>query len=35
VKLTPGDLRRLEEAAPRGAAAGDRYAPQSMRAINR
>ena len=35
VKLTPGDLRQLEEAAPRGAAAGDRYAPQSMRAINR
>jgi aryl-alcohol dehydrogenase-like predicted oxidoreductase len=35
VKLTPEDLRRLEEAAPRGAAAGDRYSPQSMRAVNR
>ena len=35
LKLTPEDLRRLEEAAPRGAAAGDRYTPQGMRAINR
>src|SRR6202171_5480695 len=35
VKLTPEDLRRLEEAAPLGAAAGDRYSPQSMRAVNR
>ncbi|HEY4884621.1 MAG TPA: aldo/keto reductase [Myxococcales bacterium] len=35
LKLTPEDLRRLEEAAPRGAAAGDRYSPQSMRAVNR
>jgi len=35
LKLTPEDLRRLEEAAPRGAAAGDRYSPQGMRSINR
>ena len=35
LKLTAEDLRRLEEAAPRGAAAGDRYSPQGMRSINR
>jgi aryl-alcohol dehydrogenase-like predicted oxidoreductase len=35
VKLTPEDLRRIEEIAPRGAAAGERYAPQAMRAVNR
>ena len=29
VELTEEDLRRLDEAAPRGAAAGDRYADMS------
>ena len=35
IQLTGDDLRRLEAAAPRGIAAGDRYAPQGMRTINR
>jgi aryl-alcohol dehydrogenase-like predicted oxidoreductase len=35
VKLTPEDLRRLEEIAPRGATAGERYAPQGMTTVNR
>ena len=35
VKLTPEDLKRIEQAAPRGTTAGDRYAPQGMRTINR
>jgi aryl-alcohol dehydrogenase-like predicted oxidoreductase len=35
VKLTPEDLRRIEEIAPRGVTAGERYAPQGMRAVNR
>ena len=35
VTLSADDLRRLEQAAPRGATAGDRYAPQGMRTINR
>jgi len=35
VRLTPEDLRRIEQAAPRGAASGDRYAPQGMRTVNR
>ncbi len=29
VRLTPGDLKRIDEVAPRGAAAGERY-PQEM-----
>jgi aryl-alcohol dehydrogenase-like predicted oxidoreductase len=29
VELTEDDLRRLDEAAPRGAAAGERYADMS------
>ena len=35
VQLTPEDLRRIDQAAPRGAAAGERYAPQGMRTVNR
>ena len=35
VKLTPDDLRRIEEIAPRGVTAGERYAPQGMRTVNR
>jgi aryl-alcohol dehydrogenase-like predicted oxidoreductase len=31
--LTPDDLQRIDEAAPRGAAAGDRYAPGGMKAV--
>jgi aryl-alcohol dehydrogenase-like predicted oxidoreductase len=34
VVLTPADLARLAEVAPRGAAAGDRYQPQGMRTVN-
>jgi hypothetical protein len=33
--LTDEDLRRIEEAIPRGSVAGDRYYDQQMRAINR
>ena len=35
IQLTKEDLRRIEDAAPRGAAAGDRYHAQGMRSINR
>jgi aryl-alcohol dehydrogenase-like predicted oxidoreductase len=35
IQLSAEDLRRLEAAAPRGATAGDRYAPQSMASVNR
>jgi aryl-alcohol dehydrogenase-like predicted oxidoreductase len=35
IRLTPEDLRRIEQVAPRGVAAGDRYAAASMRAVNR
>ncbi len=35
VTLTDEDLRRIEEAVPRGSAAGDRYYEQQMRAVNR
>ena len=34
VKLTPQDFRRLDEILPFGAAAGERYAPQGMAAVN-
>ena len=34
VKLTPEDLRRLEEAFPHGAAAGTRYPEHSMHLVN-
>ncbi len=35
IKLTAKDLKRLEAVAPRGAAAGERYAPEQMRAVSR
>jgi aryl-alcohol dehydrogenase-like predicted oxidoreductase len=35
VKLTPEDLRRIDEVAPHGAAAGDRYPQAAMTAVNR
>ena len=35
IQLTKEDLRRIEDAAPRGAAAGDRYHAQGMKSINR
>jgi aryl-alcohol dehydrogenase-like predicted oxidoreductase len=35
IALTPDDLRRLEEVAPKGSAAGDRYAAEHMSAVNR
>jgi aryl-alcohol dehydrogenase-like predicted oxidoreductase len=35
VKLTPEDLRRIEEIAPRGVTAGERYSAQGMTTVNR
>ncbi|HEX2728596.1 MAG TPA: aldo/keto reductase [Rubrobacteraceae bacterium] len=35
VTLTEDDLRRIEEAMPRGSAAGKRYTEEMMRAVNR
>jgi aryl-alcohol dehydrogenase-like predicted oxidoreductase len=35
VQLTDADLRRIDSIVPRGAAAGDRYAPQGMTTVNR
>ncbi len=35
VKLTPEDLRRINEIAPKGAAAGTRYPETGMAAVNR
>ena len=35
VTLTAEDLRRIEEAIPRGSAAGERYSEQMMRTVNR
>ena len=35
VELSPDDLARIEAVFPRGAAAGERYAPGGMRALNR
>jgi aryl-alcohol dehydrogenase-like predicted oxidoreductase len=35
VKLTPQDLRRIDEVASHGAAAGDRYPESAMAAVNR
>jgi aryl-alcohol dehydrogenase-like predicted oxidoreductase len=35
IRLTDDDLRRIEEAMPRGSVAGERYAEQQMRAVNR
>ncbi|MGE5817994.1 MAG: aldo/keto reductase [Deltaproteobacteria bacterium] len=34
IQLTPEDLRRIDEAAPRGAASGERYPAQMMSFIN-
>jgi len=33
--LSPSDLARIEEVAPKGSAAGDRYAPAGMTFVNR
>ena len=35
VELTQDDLRRIEEAMPRGSAAGERYSEEMMRAVGR
>jgi aryl-alcohol dehydrogenase-like predicted oxidoreductase len=35
VKLTPDDLRRIDEVAPHGAASGQRYPAQMMTLVNR
>ncbi len=35
VTLTPDDLGRIDEVAPKGAAAGDRYPAESMKAVGR
>jgi aryl-alcohol dehydrogenase-like predicted oxidoreductase len=35
VKLTPDDLRRIDEVAPRGVASGERYPPHMMATVNR
>ncbi|MBW4661174.1 MAG: aldo/keto reductase [Drouetiella hepatica Uher 2000/2452] len=35
VILTPDELRQIEDAAPKGIAAGDRYHAQAMSAVNR
>ena len=35
VSLTKEDLRRIEEAMPRGSAAGERYSEEQMRAVGR
>jgi aryl-alcohol dehydrogenase-like predicted oxidoreductase len=34
VKLTPDDLRRIDEVAPKGIAAGDRYPAAAMQRVN-
>jgi aryl-alcohol dehydrogenase-like predicted oxidoreductase len=34
LELTPSDLQRIEDVAPKGAAAGDRYHEAGMRTIN-
>jgi len=33
IELWPDDLRRIDDAAPKGAAAGDRYQPGGMKAV--
>jgi aryl-alcohol dehydrogenase-like predicted oxidoreductase len=35
ITFTEEDLRRIEEAMPRGSVAGKRYAEQQMRSVNR
>jgi aryl-alcohol dehydrogenase-like predicted oxidoreductase len=34
MELAPADLARIDEIAPRGAAAGERYPAEAMRAVN-
>jgi hypothetical protein len=34
VTLTPDDLARIDAAAPRGAASGERYQAQAMARVN-
>jgi aryl-alcohol dehydrogenase-like predicted oxidoreductase len=34
VSLSPEDLRRIEEIAPKGVAAGERYPEAAMKAVN-
>jgi aryl-alcohol dehydrogenase-like predicted oxidoreductase len=34
VEITPADLEEIDEAAPKGVAAGERYAPGGMKTIN-
>jgi aryl-alcohol dehydrogenase-like predicted oxidoreductase len=34
IRLTAKDLARIDEVAPKGVAAGDRYAPEGMRFVN-
>jgi aryl-alcohol dehydrogenase-like predicted oxidoreductase len=34
IRLTPEDLARIDEVAPKGIAAGERYAPEGMRFVN-
>jgi hypothetical protein len=34
VKLTPDDLRRIDEVAPKGVAAGARYPAGAMERVN-
>ncbi|HEY8369958.1 MAG TPA: aldo/keto reductase [Thermodesulfobacteriota bacterium] len=35
IELTPDDLARIDEVAPKGAAVGDRYPAEAMRMLNR
>ena len=35
IKLTPGDVTRIDEVAPKGVAAGDRYSAPAMAALDR
>jgi aryl-alcohol dehydrogenase-like predicted oxidoreductase len=35
IELTEEDLARIQEAMPKGSAAGERYAEQQMRSVNR
>jgi aryl-alcohol dehydrogenase-like predicted oxidoreductase len=35
IRLTPEDLRRLDEAAPKGSTAGERYPEAAMRSVDR
>jgi len=34
ITLTAADLQRLDEAAPIGAAAGERYSPEAMKRLS-